>query len=79
MNEEVEEINELLGINPEEKLFLGFIILHSLILTKKRYRKISEQDLSIIYSGYASLLAQRKNYLETEKKLLSLNNFMGLR
>ncbi len=72
---EKEQIEEILG-TLDDRAFLSFLVLKTLV--DKKNAKINRQDLHLIYTTYALLLIERKNYVETEKKLLALNGFMGL-
>lgn len=69
------EMEEMLRIN--EKLFTGFLLLKGLMEVNKKVKV--RNDLEYICENYAYLLSERKNYLEIEKKLKSLNGFYGLR
>lgn len=75
IEDQKEELEEMLKLN--EKLFTGFLLLRALVEMNKKAKV--RNDLAFVYENYSYLLAERKNYLETEKKLKAINGFMGLR
>lgn len=73
-----EELEEVI-ISLDDKVFLGYLALKVLTDKKSTKLKVSKQDLNLIFTSYSLLMLERRNYLDCEKKLISLSNFMGLR
>lgn len=63
----------------DQDLFVAFLLLRRLAEKECKSKNKDVGDLQFCYRNYCRLMADRRSYLECERKLRSLNNFYGLR